>query len=58
MNTPAHPLHAMYLEQRRGGRIAQAAETLQRVLKSDPRADWAYNELIETPLHRGPSRRR
>ena len=37
----------MYLEQRRGGRIAQAAETLQRVLKSDPRADWAYNELVE-----------
>ena len=29
------------------GDLAAAAETLKSVLKSDPRADWAYNELIE-----------
>jgi Tfp pilus assembly protein PilF len=47
MNSPAHPLQARYFEQRRQGELAAAAETLKTVLKSDPRADWAYNELIE-----------
>jgi Tfp pilus assembly protein PilF len=47
MNTPLHPLHARYVEQRQRGQLAPAAETLKAVLKSDPRADWAYNELIE-----------
>ena len=32
---------------RREGDLAAAAETLKTVLKGDPRADWAYNELIE-----------
>jgi Tfp pilus assembly protein PilF len=47
MSTPAHPLQARYLQQRRNGELAAAAETLKTVLKGDPRADWAYNELIE-----------
>ena len=47
MKTPAHPLHSTYFEQRGAGKLAAAAETLKSVLKSDPRADWAYNELIE-----------
>ncbi|HEY7642966.1 MAG TPA: sulfotransferase, partial [Steroidobacteraceae bacterium] len=36
-----------YFEQRGKGELAAAADTLKTVLKSDPRADWAYNELIE-----------
>jgi Tfp pilus assembly protein PilF len=47
MNAPAHPLQARYAEHRRKGEVAAAADTLKTVLKSDPRADWAYNELIE-----------
>jgi Tfp pilus assembly protein PilF len=47
MNAPAHPLYATFLEQHRSGRLAAAAETLAAVLKGDPRADWAYNELIQ-----------
>jgi Tfp pilus assembly protein PilF len=47
MSAPAHPLQARYLEQRSRGELAAAAETLKTVLKGDPRADWAYNELIE-----------
>lgn len=51
MNTPgtspAHPSYAKYVEQRRSGDLAAAAEILNGVLKSDPRSDWAYNELIE-----------
>ena len=47
MSTPAHPLQARYFEQRRRGELAAATETLKTVLKGDPRADWAYNELIE-----------
>ena len=33
--------------QRRSGDLAAAGETLKSVLQADPRADWAYNELIE-----------
>lgn len=47
MNAPLHPLHATYAAQRRAGQLLAAAETLKTVLKGDPRADWAYNELIE-----------
>jgi len=47
MSTPAHPLQARYFEQRGRGELAAATETLKTVLKGDPRADWAYNELIE-----------
>jgi Flp pilus assembly protein TadD len=47
MSTPAHPLQARYFEQRSRGELAAATETLKTVLKGDPRADWAYNELIE-----------
>jgi Tfp pilus assembly protein PilF len=47
MSAPAQPLQARYLEQRSRGELAAAAETLKTVLKGDPRADWAYNELIE-----------
>jgi Flp pilus assembly protein TadD len=47
MNTPAHPLQAAYLAQRRGGDFNAAAATLQKILSADPRADWAYNEFIE-----------
>jgi Flp pilus assembly protein TadD len=53
MKTPAHPLHSTYFEQRAAGQLAAAAETLKSVLKSDPRADWAYNELIELLYHSG-----
>lgn len=47
MNAPPHPLQARYAEHRRKGELAAAADTLKTVLKSDPRADWAYDELIE-----------
>jgi Tfp pilus assembly protein PilF len=47
MSTPAHPLQARYFEQRSRGELAAATETLKAVLKGDPRADWAYNELTE-----------
>lgn len=47
MSAPAHPLQARYFEQRSRGELAAATETLKTVLKGDPRADWAYNELIE-----------
>jgi len=47
MNTSVHPLQATYLAQRRSGDLNAAAATLQKVLSADPRADWAYNELIE-----------
>lgn len=47
MNTHVHPLHATYVEQRRAGNLVAAAGTLKTVLKNDPHADWAYNELIE-----------
>lgn len=47
MSTPAHPLHSRYVEQRRKGELAAAAETLKTVLQGAPRADWAYNELTE-----------
>lgn len=47
MNAPLHPLQATYAAQRRAGQLAAAADTLKAVLKADPRADWAYNELTE-----------
>jgi Tfp pilus assembly protein PilF len=47
VNTPAHPLQTRYFEQRSRGELAAATETLKTVLKSEPRADWAYNEFIE-----------
>jgi Tfp pilus assembly protein PilF len=47
MNTAAHPLKARYLEQRQAGDLNAAAQTLDSVLHADPRADWAYNALIE-----------
>src|SRR5262245_11718626 len=47
MSAGLHPLHSRYVEQRRRGELAAAADTLKTVLKGDPRADWAYNELIE-----------
>jgi Tfp pilus assembly protein PilF len=47
MSAPGHPLHSRYLEHRRRGELAAAADVLKTVLKSDPRADWAYNELTE-----------
>jgi Flp pilus assembly protein TadD len=53
MSPPTHPLQARYFEQRSRGEIVAAAETLKTVLKGDPRADWAYNELIELLLTTG-----
>jgi tetratricopeptide (TPR) repeat protein len=47
MSPPTHPLQSRYFEQRTRGELAAAAETLKTVLKGDPRADWAYNELTE-----------
>ncbi|HEY7639319.1 MAG TPA: tetratricopeptide repeat protein, partial [Steroidobacteraceae bacterium] len=47
MSVPTHPLQSRYFEQRGKGELAAAADTLKTVLKGDPRADWAYNELIE-----------
>ena len=47
MTTSATPLRDRYLAQRRSGDLAAAGETLKSVLQADPRADWAYNELIE-----------
>ena len=47
MSPPTHPLQAQYFEQRSRGDLAAAVETLKTVLKGDPRADWAYNELTE-----------
>src|SRR5262245_40277020 len=40
-------LELRYLIQQRGGELAHAAETLKAVLGIEPRADWAYNELIQ-----------
>jgi len=53
MNSPLHPLQSRYLEQRRRGELGPAVETLHAVLKSDARADWAYNELIELLYQNG-----
>lgn len=47
MSSPTNPLQSRYFEQRSRGELAAAAETLKTVLRSDPRADWAYNELVE-----------
>ena len=47
MSPPTHPLQSRYFEQRTRGELAAAAETLKTVLKGEPRADWAYNELTE-----------
>lgn len=49
MNSPAasHPSWTQYQALRREGNLRAAAETLKSVLTSEPRADWAYNELIE-----------
>ena len=41
------PLRDRYVAQRRNGDLAGAGETLKSVLQADPRADWAYNEMIE-----------
>ena len=40
-------LRDRYLAQRRAGDLAAAGDTLKSVLQADPRADWAYNEMIE-----------
>ena len=53
MNTPVHPLQSTYLAQRRNGDLGAAAQTLKTVLKGDPRADWAYNDLIELLYNAG-----
>jgi len=47
MNPSGHALRERYLAERRSGDLAAAGETLKRVLQADPRADWAYNEMIE-----------
>jgi Tfp pilus assembly protein PilF len=49
MNSPAasHPSWLKYQALRRDGNLVAAAETLKSVLTSEPRTDWAYNELIE-----------
>jgi tetratricopeptide (TPR) repeat protein len=49
MNSPAasHPSWSRYQALRREGNLRAAAETLKSVLTSEPRTDWAYNELIE-----------
>lgn len=38
---------ARYAELRRSGDLDGATGVLKRVLAEDPRADWAYNELVE-----------
>ena len=40
-------LQLRYLVQHRKGDMTAAAETLRAVIAIDPRADWAYNELIQ-----------
>jgi tetratricopeptide (TPR) repeat protein len=40
-------LQLRYLVQHRKGEVKAAAETLQAVIAIDPRADWAYNGLIQ-----------
>ena len=42
-----------YAELRRSGDLNGATEVLKRVLAEDPRADWAYDELIELLFARG-----
>lgn len=44
---------ARYAELRRSGDLDGATGLLKRVLAEDPRADWAYNELIELLFARG-----
>jgi tetratricopeptide (TPR) repeat protein len=41
------PNAGRYAELRRSGDLGGATEVLKRVLAEDPRADWAYTELIE-----------
>jgi Tfp pilus assembly protein PilF len=50
---PSGALKDRYLAQRRQGDLAAAGETLKSVLHADPRADWAYNEMIELLLASG-----
>jgi Tfp pilus assembly protein PilF len=47
MNSTVNPHAARYAELRRSGDLNAATEVLKRALTDDPRADWAYNELIE-----------
>jgi Flp pilus assembly protein TadD len=42
-----------YAELRRSGDLNGATEVLKRALAADPRADWAYDELIELLFARG-----
>ena len=39
-------LEIRFLAQQRLGETARAMQTLQSVLEIDPRADWAYNDLV------------
>src|SRR4029453_15974497 len=39
-------LEIRFLAQQRMGETARAMQTLQSVLETDPRADWAYNDLV------------
>jgi len=53
MNSKVATLQDRYADQRRKGELTAAIDTLKQVLKEDPKADWAYNELIELWFGRG-----
>lgn len=46
-------LELRFIVQHRRGQFGQAARTLDTVIGIDPRADWAYNELIELFMNHG-----
>jgi Tfp pilus assembly protein PilF len=46
-------LELRFIVQQRRGQFGQAARTLDTVIGIDPRADWAYNELIQLFMAHG-----
>src|SRR6201995_5893957 len=46
-------LEVRYLIQKHRGQLGEAARTLDTVIGINPRADWAYNELLQLLLTHG-----
>jgi Tfp pilus assembly protein PilF len=46
-------LELRFIVQQRRGQFGQAARTLDTVIGIDPRADWAYNELVQLFMAHG-----
>ncbi len=46
-------LELRFIVQQRRGQFGQAARTLDTVIGIDPRADWAYNELVQLFMTHG-----